>query len=131
MTMDIGTTVVNNKDVKKKRKFPGANTTNAFGPANAPAMGANASKPQGVIATGGYGAAGNVAGGNGAPAGGAGSAGGVMASVSMRRFLCRLAMISHKWLWVLDIMDEPGHYVGLYQCQNCAEISRGAFRDKH
>ena len=79
--MDIGTTVVNNKDVKKKRKFPGANTTNAFGPANAPAMGANASKPQGVIATGGYGAAGNVAGGNGAPAGGAGSDGGVMASV--------------------------------------------------
>lgn len=31
----------------------------------------------------------------------------------------------------LNVMDEPGHYVGIYQCRNCDEISRGAFRDKH
>ena len=75
MTMKLGTTVVDNKDTKKQRNFKGASTKKGFGPVNAPAMGANGSKEQGVIATGGYGADAGGAGGNG------GATGGVMASV--------------------------------------------------
>lgn len=36
-----------------------------------------------------------------------------------------------RWLWLFDAMDEPGHYIGVYQCRHCKTVSLGAFREKH
>lgn len=47
------------------------------------------------------------------------------------RFLCRLALIAHKWLWITDVCDDHGHFSGLYQCRRCGEISVGAIRVRH
>lgn len=45
------------------------------------------------------------------------------------RWLC--LFFSCRWLHHFDVMDDPAHYVGLWQCSRCKTISIGRFMDKH
>ena len=49
----------------------------------------------------------------------------------MMWLLCKFAMIRHKWIWIMDVMDDPAHYCGIYQCKNCGDLSRGQFQERH
>lgn len=45
------------------------------------------------------------------------------------RWLC--IFILCRFEHVIDVMDEPGHYIGLFQCPRCKTMSMGWPHDKH